>query len=77
LRLRCKNGFVTQQTDIVDAVVGSRIDFRNIQQRAVLNAATVKQALQGLPSCKSRQFTALATSFAQVVLPVPREPTNR
>ena len=32
---------------------------------------------QGLPSCGSRQFTARASSLAQVVLPVPRVPVNR
>ena len=35
------------------------------------------QTPHGSPSCGSRQLTALARIFAQVVLPVPREPVNR
>jgi len=33
--------------------------------------------LQGLPSIGDKQLTALASIFAQVVLPVPLEPQNR
>ena len=35
------------------------------------------QALHGLPSTGCSQFTARASSLAQVVLPVPRVPVNR
>ena len=35
------------------------------------------QALQGFPSTGCSQFTARASSLAQLVLPVPRVPVNR
>ncbi len=37
----------------------------------------ISHAPQGLPSTGERQFTALAMSRAQVVLPVPRLPISR
>ena len=40
-------------------------------------ALQAAQQLQGLPSCGSRQLTALARIFAHEVLPVPRVPVNR
>ena len=47
------------------------------QKEFLAHSAIESTRLQGLPLSGCRQLTALARIFAQLVLPVPREPVNR
>ena len=70
-------GFIAQVTDVIHAVVGGGINFRYIQNGALINAFADSTFTAGVRLVVSRQLTALAKILAQVVLPVPRVPVNR
>ena len=75
--LRQNPHLLYQSADIVHAVIGSGIQFVNIQRTPGIESLT-GFALQGSAlGCRFRQLIVFAKIRAQVVLPTPLGPVNR